>query len=172
MEQSLSINYNKENTNNFGIKDNQLYIHLSEIYDILIRNTFANDFLKKNNYFEKVNNVYNNLYKTYVERMEKSICNFKCNSLYLPAEDSLRVDEIAEKGEIKNMGDFNRFNNIFKKNSFSSSVKKELFFDGQPEGDIEKREDNFDDENDNENKNIIQNFPNFDEETQKEENKK
>ena len=80
--------------------DNQLYIHLSEIYDILIRNTFANDFLNKNNYFEKVNNVYNNLYKTYVERMEKSICNFKCNSLYLPAEDSLRVDEIAEKGEI------------------------------------------------------------------------
>ena len=102
--------------------------------------------------------------------MEKTICNFKCNSLYLPAEDSLRVDEIAEKGDIKNIGDFNRFNNnIFKKNSFSSSVKKEIFFDGQPEGDIEKREDNFDD--DNENKNIIQEFPCFEEDTQKEESK-
>ena len=103
--------------------------------------------------------------------MEKTICNFKCNSLYLPSEDSIRVDEIAEKSEIKNIGDFNRFNNfIFKKNSFSSSEKKEIFFDGQPEGDIEKRDDNYDD--DNENKNIIQDFPSFEEETQKEEGKK
>ena len=102
--------------------------------------------------------------------MEKTICNFKCNSLYLPTEDSLRVDEIAEKNEIK-IADLNRFNNtIFKKNSFSSSVKKELFFDGQPEGDIEKRDDNFDD--DNENKNIIQDLPSFEEETQKEDKNK
>ena len=105
--------------------------------------------------------------------MEKTICNFKTNSLYLPAEDSIRVDEVSEKGDMKNIGDYNRYNtNIFKKNSFSSSVKKEIFFDGQPEGDIEKREDNFDDENDNENKNIIQNIPNFEEDSQKEENKK
>ena len=105
--------------------------------------------------------------------MEKTICNFNVNSLYLPAEDSLRVDEIAEKGDIKNIGDFNRFNNnIFKKNSFSSSVKKDIFFDGQPEGDIEKREDNYDDDNDNENKNIIQDFTSFEEDAQKEENKK
>ena len=174
IEQALSINYNNQNINNYGIKDNQLYIYLSEIFDILIRNTFANEFLKKNNTFEKINKIYNDKYKNYVERMEKSICNFKTNSLYLPAEDSLRVDEISEKGEIKNIGEFNRFNNIFKKNSFISNVKKEIFFDGQPEGDIEKREDNFYDENDNdnENKNIIQNFPNFDEESQKEENKK
>jgi hypothetical protein len=171
IEQSLNIKYNNSNTNNFGLKDNQLYIHLSEIFDILIKNTFVNELLKKNNQFEKINNIFNNTYKTYTERMEKTICNFKCNSLYLPAEDSIRVDEIAEKSEIKNIGDFNRFNNIiFKKNSFSSSVKKELFFDGQPEGDIEKRDDNFDD--DNENKNIIQDFPSFEEETQKEEGKK
>jgi hypothetical protein len=171
IEQSLNIKYNNSNTNNFGLKDNQLYIHLSEILDILIKNTFVNELLKKNNQFEKINNIFNNTYKTYTERMEKTICNFKCNSLYLPAEDSIRVDEIAEKSEIKNIGDFNRFNNIiFKKNSFSSSVKKELFFDGQPEGDIEKRDDNFDD--DNENKNIIQDFPSFEEETQKEEGKK
>ena len=171
IDQALNINY-KIQSNNFGIKDNQLFVHISEIFDILNRNTFANEFLKKNNYFDKINNTFNTLYKTYIERMEKTICNFKCNSLYLPTEDSLRVDEIAEKGDIKNIGEFNRFNNIFKKNSFSSSVKKEIFFDGQPEGDIEKREDNFDDENDNENKNIIQNFPSFEDESQKEENKK
>ena len=41
-----------------------------------------------------------------------------------------------------------------------------MFFDGQPEGVIEKKEDNFYD--DNENKNIIQDFPNFEEDTQKE----
>ena len=174
IEEVLNINYNDQNnTNNFGIKDNQLYIYLSEIFDILIRNTFANEFLKKRNMFDKVNDTYNTLYKSYIERMEKTICNFKCNSLYLPNEDSLRVDEIAEKGEIKNMGEFNRFNNNgFKKNSFSSSVKKEIFFDGQPEGDIEKREeDNYDEENDNENKNIIQNMPSFEEDAQKEDKK-
>jgi len=173
MEMALNINYVNLNINNYGIKDNELYIHISEIFDILIKNSFVNEFMKKNNQYEKINNIYNSLYKNYLERMEKTICNFKANSLYLPAEDSLRVDEVAEKGDIKNIGDYNRFNNnLFKKNSFSSSVKKELFFDGQPEGDIEKREDNFDDDNDNENKNIIQNFPNFEEETQKEENKK
>ena len=172
MEMALNINYVNLNINNYGIKDNELYIHISEIFDILIKNSFVNEFMKKNNQYEKINNIYNSLYKNYLERMEKTICNFKANSLYLPAEDSLRVDEVAEKGDIKNIGDYNRFNNnLFKKNSFSSSVKKELFFDGQPEGDIEKREDNFDDDNDNENKNIIQNFPNFEEE-QKEENKK
>ena len=170
IEHALNIKYNNLIINNFGLKDNELYVHLSEIFDILIKNTFLNDFLKKNNLFEKLNNIFNNTYKNYSERMEKTICNFKCNSLYLPAEDSLRVDEIAEKGDIKNIGDFNRFNNnIFKKNSFSSSVKKEIFFDGQPEGDIEKREDNFDD--DNENKNIIQEFPSFEDDTQKEESK-
>ena len=174
IEQALSINYNDFNSSNFGLKNNQLYIHLSEIFDTLIKNTFVNEFLKKNNLYEKINNTFNNVYKNYVERMEKTICNYKCNSLYLPAEDSLRVDEIAEKGDIKNIGEFNRFNNnIFKKNSFSSSVKKDIFFDGQPEGDIEKdiekREDNFYD--DNENKNIIQDFS-FEEEAQKEENKK
>ena len=174
IEQALSINYNDLNSSNFGLKNNQLYIHLSEIFDTLIKNTFVNEFLKKNNLYEKINNTFNNVYKNYVERMEKTICNYKCNSLYLPAEDSLRVDEIAEKGDIKNIGEFNRFNNnIFKKNSFSSSVKKDIFFDGQPEGDIEKdiekREHNFYD--DNENKNIIQDFS-FEEEAQKEENKK
>ena len=170
IEQALSIKYNNLIINNYGFKENELYVHLSEIFDILIKNTFINEFLKKNNIFEKINNMFNYTYKNYSERMEKTICNFKCNSLYLPAEDSLRVDEIAEKGDIKNIGDFNRFNNnIFKKNSFSSSVKKEIFFDGQPEGDIEKREDNFDD--DNENKNIIQEFPSFEDDTQKEENK-
>jgi hypothetical protein len=167
VEQALNITYPNSNHNNFGLKDNQLYVHLAEIFDILIKNAFINDFLKKINLFDKINNTFNNVYKNYIERMEKTICNFKCNSLYLPAEDSLRVDEIAEKGDIKNIGEFNRFNNnLFKKNSFSSSVKKEIFFDGQPEGDIEKREDNFDD--DNENKNIIQDFPSFEEETQKE----
>ena len=171
VEQALNITYPNSNHNNFGLKDNQLFVHLAEIFDILIKNTFINDFLKKINLFDKINNTFNNVYKNYIERMEKTICNFKCNSLYLPAEDSLRVDEIAEKGDIKNIGEFNRFNNnLYKKNSFSSSVKKEIFFDGQPEGDIEKREDNFDD--DNENKNIIQDFPSFEEETQKEENKK
>ena len=171
VEQALNITYTNSNHNNFGLKDNQLFVHLAEIFDILIKNAFINDFLKKINLFDKINNTFNNLYKNYIERMEKTICNFKCNSLYLPAEDSLRVDEIAEKGDIKNIGEFNRFNNnLYKKNSFSSSVKKEIFFYFQPEGDIEKREDNFDD--DNENKNIIQEFPSFEEETQKEENKK
>ena len=172
IEQALNIKYNNLIINNFGLKDNELYVHLSEIFDILIKNTFLNELIKKNNLFEKINNIFNNTYKNYSERMEKTICNFKCNSLYLPAEDSLRVDEIAEKGDIKNIGDFNRFNNnIFKKNSFSSSVKKEIFFDGQPEGDIEKREDNFDDDTETENKNIIQEFPCFEEDTQKEESK-
>ena len=171
IEQALNITYTNSNNNNFGLKDNQLFIHLAQIFDILLKSSFINEFLKKNNLFDKINNTFINIYKNYTERMEKTICNFKCNSLYLPAEDSLQVDEIAEKGDIKNMGEFNRFsNNIFKKNSFSLSVKKELFFDGQPEGDIEKREDNFDD--DNENKNIIQEFPSFEDETQKEENKK
>jgi hypothetical protein len=173
IEEVLNIDYRNSNINDYGLKDNQLFIHLAEIFDFLIKNNFINEFLKKNNLFERINNSFNNTYKNYVERMEKTICNFNVNSLYLPAEDSLRVDEIAEKGDIKNLGDFNRFNNnIFKKNSFSSSVKKEIFFDGQPEGDIEKREDNYDDDNDNENKNIIQDFPSFEEDAQKEENKK
>ena len=168
IEKALNINYNNSDLNNasFGIKENTLYIHLSEIFGILIKNVFINEILQKNNFFEKINNVYNTTYKTYVERMEQTICNFKCNSLYLPAEDSIKVDEIAEKGDIKAINDFNRFNNnIFKRNSFSSNVKKELFFDGQPEGVIEKKEDNFYD--DNENKNIIQDFPNFEDDTQK-----
>ena len=169
IEKALNINYTISDLNNtsFGIKENTLYIHLSEIFGILIRNVFVNEILQKNNLFEKINNIYNTTYKTYVERMEQTICNFKCNSLYLPAEDSIKVDEIAEKGDVKIINDFNRFNNnIFKRNSFSSNVKKELFFDGQPEGVIEKKEDNFYD--DNENKNIIQDFPNFEEDTQKE----
>ena len=154
------------NNSSFGIRDNPLFIHLSEIFGILIRNVFIIEILQKNNLFEKINNIYNTTYKTYVERMEQTICNFKCNSLYLPAEDSIKVDEIAEKGDIKTLNDFNRFNNnIFKRNSFSSNVKKEIFFDGQPEGVIEKKEDNFYD--DNENKNIIQDFPNFEDDTQK-----
>ena len=168
LQQALSINYNPLDLNNtsFGIKENTLYIHLSEIFGILVKNVFINEILQKNNLFEKINNIYNTTYKTYVERMEQTICNFKCNSLYLPAEDSIKVDEIAEKGDIKTINDFNRFNNnIFKRNSFSSNVKKELFFDGQPEGVIEKKEDNFYD--DNENKNIIQDFPNFEEDNQK-----
>ena len=169
IEKALNINYNNSDLSNtsFGIKDNTLYIHLSEIFGILIKNVFINEILQKNNFFEKISNIYNTTYKTYVERMEQTICNFKCNSLYLPAEDSIKVDEIVEKGDVKTINDFNRFNNnIFKRNSFSSNVKKELFFDGQPEGVIEKKEDNFYD--DNENKNIIQDFPNFEEETQKE----
>ena len=168
LQQALSINYNPLDLNNtsFGIKENTLYIHLSEIFGILVKNVFINEILQKNNLFEKINNIYNATYKIYVERMEQTICNFKCNSLYLPAEDSIKVDEIAEKGDIKTINDFNRFNNnIFKRNSFSSNVKKELFFDGQPEGVIEKKEDNFYD--DNENKNIIQDFPNFEEDNQK-----
>ena len=169
IEKALNINYNSSDLSNtsFGIKDNTLYIHLSEIFGILIKNVFINEILQKNNFFEKISNIYNTTYKTYVERIEQTICNFKCNSLYLPAEDSIKVDEIVEKGDVKTINDFNRFNNnIFKRNSFSSNVKKELFFDGQPEGVIEKKEDNFYD--DNENKNIIQDFPNFEEETQKE----
>ena len=168
LQQALSINYNPLDLNNtsFGIKENTLYIHLTEIFGILVKNVFINEILQKNNLFEKINNIYNTTYKIYVERMEQTICNFKCNSLYLPAEDSIKVDEIAEKGDIKTINDFNRFNNnIFKRNSFSSNVKKELFFDGQPEGVIEKKEDNFYD--DNENKNIIQDFPNFEEDNQK-----
>ena len=168
LQQALSINYNPLDLINtsFGIKENTLYIHLSEIFGILVKNVFMNEILQKNNLFEKINNIYNTTYKIYVERMEQTICNFKCNSLYLPAEDSIKVDEIAEKGDIKTINDFNRFNNnIFKRNSFSSNVKKELFFDGQPEGVIEKKEDNFYD--DNENKNIIQDFPNFEEDNQK-----
>ena len=148
LQQALSINYNPLDLNNtsFGIKENTLYIHLSEIFGILVKNVFMNEILQKNNLFEKINNIYNITYKIYVERMEQTICNFKCNSLYLPAEDSIKVDEIAEKGDIKTINDFNRFNNnIFKRNSFSSNVKKELFFDGQPEGD----------------------FPNFEEDNQK-----
>ena len=169
IEQALNINYTSTDLNNssFGIRDNPLFIHLSEIFGILIRNVFIIEILQKNNLFEKINTIYNTTYKTYVERMEQTICNFKCNSLYLPAEDSIKVDEIAEKGDIKTLNDFNRFNNnIFKRNSFSSNVKKEIFFDGQPEGVIEKKEDNFYD--DNENKNIIQDFPNFEEDNQKE----
>ena len=169
IEQALNINFAISDINNtsFGLRENPLYVHLSEIFGILVRNVFINEILQKNNLFEKVNNIYNSTYKIYVERMEQTICNFKCNSLYLPAEDSIKVDEIAEKGDIKGINDFNRFNNnFFKRNSFSSNVKKELFFDGQPEGVIEKKDDNFDD--DNENKNIIQDFPNFEEETQKE----
>ena len=139
IEEALNIDYTNPNISNYGLKENQLFIHLTEIFDFLLKNNFTNEFLKKNNFFEKINNSFNTTYKNYVERMEKTICNFNVNSLYLPGEDSLRVDEIAEKGDIKNIGDFNRFNNnIFKKNSFSSSVKKEIFFDGQPEGDIEK----------------------------------
>jgi hypothetical protein len=168
IEQALNTNYSSTDLSNstFGIKENPLYIHLSEIFGILIRNVFMIEILQKNNLFEKINTIYNTTYKTYVERMEQTICNFKCNSLYLPAEDSIKVDEIAEKGDIKTLNDFNRFNNnIFKRNSFSSNVKKELFFDGQPEGVIEKKEDNFYD--DNENKNIIQDFPNFEDDGQK-----
>ena len=135
IEKALNINYNSSDLSNtsFGIKDNTLYIHLSEIFGILIKNVFINEILQKNNFFEKISNIYNTTYKTYVERMEQTICNFKCNSLYLPAEDSIKVDEIVEKGDVKTINDFNRFNNnIFKRNSFSSNVKKELFFHGQP----------------------------------------
>ena len=142
LQQALSINYNPLDLNNtsFGIKENTLYIHLSEIFGILVKNVFINEILQKNNLFEKINNIYNTTYKIYVERMEQTICNFKCNSLYLPAEDSIKVDEIAEKGDIKTINDFNRFNNnIFKRNSFSSNVKKELFFDGQKD-DIQKED--------------------------------
>ena len=169
IEQALKINFSNNDieNKNFGIKENILYVHLSEIFGKLVRNTFINEILQKNNLFEKINKIYNTTYKTYVERMEQTICNFKSNSLYLPAEDSIKVDEISEKGDLKILNDFNRFNNnIFKRNSFSSNVKKEIFFDGQPEGVIEKKEeDNFYD--DNENKNIIPDFPGFEEETQK-----
>ena len=45
----------------------------AEIFDILVHNTFVTEFLKKNNQFENINSIYNNNYKHFVERMEKTI---------------------------------------------------------------------------------------------------
>ena len=53
IEKALNINYNISDLNNtsFGIKENTLYIHLSEIFGILIKNVFINEILQKNNFF-------------------------------------------------------------------------------------------------------------------------
>ena len=54
IQQALNINSSSDlNTSSFGIRDNTLFIHLSEIFGILIRNVFINEILQKNNLFEK-----------------------------------------------------------------------------------------------------------------------
>ena len=53
IEEALKIKYNNLIINNYGIKGNELYAHLSEIFGILIKSNFLNDFLKNNNLFEK-----------------------------------------------------------------------------------------------------------------------
>ena len=162
------VNLNDVNNNN-GLKDNTIFVHISKILDILFHNTFSCDILKANNDFEKINNLYNSKYKTYIEQMEKPIGDFKNTSANYGSifskdidvdRDIIKVDEISSGEKLentkRNVFESNRLN-LVKKSSFYSLRFNEKIFDMRDEERIETRDDNFDDMNDNnDNKNMLQ----------------
>ena len=97
-----ALNIKNKAHSNYGICSNSLFIHLATIFNILIKN--LTDFLSNNNLLKKVEKFYNKEFKSYVERMNKSIYETNNNSLNLSLffsknfenENELKVDEISE----------------------------------------------------------------------------
>ena len=84
---------------NYGLCSNNLFIHISVIFDILIKN--LSEFLSNNNLLEKVTIFFEKECKNYLERMNKPIYEMN-NSFNLSqilnknfeSENELKVDEV------------------------------------------------------------------------------
>ena len=94
-----ALNIKNISYSNYGICSNNLFIHISIIFDILIKN--LSEFLSNNNIYQKVQNFYEKEIKKYLERMNKPIYEVS-NSFNLSQilnknfdnENELKVDEV------------------------------------------------------------------------------
>jgi hypothetical protein len=133
---SDSLNIKNKAHSNYGLCSESLFIHISTIFDILIKN--LTEFLSNYNLLKKVENFYNKELKNYIERMNKPIYEIN-NSLNLSQflnknfdENELKVDEITDvQGmstnvkAIKSVFDLTE-SSFIKKHSINLSIKEIL----------------------------------------------
>lgn len=146
-----ALNLKNKTHSKYGLCSESLYIHIAIIFDILIKN--LSDFLSSNNLLKKVENFYDKEFKSYIERMNKSIYE-PSNSLNLSQilnknfenESELKVDEIPDtnlnssvKG-MKNVFDLTE-TSFIKKHSINLLTIKEILPNNQGEKDFITSED-------------------------------
>ena len=133
---SDSLNIKNKAHSNYGLCSESLFIHISTIFDILIKN--LTEFLSNYNLLKKVENFYNKELKNYIERMNKPIYEIN-NSLNLSQflnknfdENELKVDEITDVQSmstnvkaIKSVFDLTE-SSFIKKHSINLSIKEIL----------------------------------------------
>ena len=147
-----ALNLKNSFYSNYGICSNKLFIHISIIFEILIKN--LSEFLSSNNLLEKVEKFFEKECKNYLERMNKPIYEMS-NSFNLSQilnknfenESDLKVDEVDNVPVNNNSsGNLKNSKNAFylteetyiKKHSLNNSTKEsnsgnndniKLFFD-------------------------------------------
>jgi hypothetical protein len=148
-----ALNLKNSFYSNYGICSNKLFIHISIIFEILIKN--LSEFLSSNNLLEKVQKFFEKECKNYLERMNKPIYEMS-NSFNLSQilnknfenESDLKVDEVDNNVPVNNnsSGNLKNSKNAFylteetyiKKHSLNNSTKEsnsgnndniKLFFD-------------------------------------------
>ena len=147
-----ALNLKNSFYSNYGICSNKLFIHISIIFEILIKN--LSEFLSSNNLLEKVQKFFEKECKNYLERMNKPIYEMS-NSFNLSQilnknfenESDLKVDEVDNVPVNNNSsGNLKNSKNAFylteetyiKKHSLNNSTKEsnsgnndniKLFFD-------------------------------------------
>ena len=127
---------------NYGICSESLFIHIAIIFDLLIKE--LSEFLTNNNLYKKITNFYSKEYKSYIDRMNKSIYEIN-NSLNLSqilnknfdSENDLKVDEISDTQGVsscvknkKNVFDLTE-TSFIKKHSMNNIIIKEILLIGQ-----------------------------------------
>jgi hypothetical protein len=152
-------------------KNSKLFVHLSNLFELLVNNNYIKEVLTKNNLMQEVNKTYQKIYKDYCEKMKKPLGDFKNNSFCLGSilnktiegdNDFKKVDELDQGDNnlnsnktIKTMIDNTRNNSFVKKNS-SDIGNNIVNFENDI---IENREDIDDDTTENK---IIQIIPSMD----------
>ena len=147
INEALKIKNN--HNSNYGLCSNNLFVHITVIIDILIKN--LSDFLKSNNLLEKIEIYFEKECKNYLERMNKPIYEMN-NSFNLSQilnknfdnENELKVDEVDNIPNNNNGNSLKNSKNAFylteesyiKKHSLNSSTRdsnngneNKLFFD-------------------------------------------
>ena len=139
-----ALNLKNKTYAEYGLCSEKLFIHISIIFDILIKN--LSEFLSNNNYLEKVTNYYKKECKSYLERMNKPIYeinnSFNLSQIFnknFEFENEIKVDEISdEQNDINNIKNSKSINNIFElteksflkkhslNNSFNQNIIKEV----------------------------------------------
>ena len=145
-----ALNLKNSVYSNYGICSNTLFVHISVIFEILIKN--LSEFLSNNNLLEKMEHFFEKECKNYLERMNKPIYEMS-NSFNLSQilnknfenESDLKVDEVDNMPANNNINTKNSKNAFYlteetyiKKHSFNTSTKEsnsgindniKLFFD-------------------------------------------